>query len=196
VVVVDNGSTDDTAGVARRGGATVIHEPRRGYGTAVQAGLRHLAAEPPDLVVILDADGADDLDVLESLVRPVLDGHADLVLSDRSRTASRGALTTTQVFGNWLATRMIRLAVGHRYRDLGPFRAIRWSSLMALEMQDPTWGWNVEMQMKAVTRGLRVLEIPVPYRARRAGQSKISGTLVGSARAGFRIVQAVARYRR
>lgn len=196
VVVVDNGSTDQTAAVAAAAGAVVVSEPRRGYGNAILAGMAHLTSDPPDVVVILDADGADDVARLGDLVAPIVEGRADLVLSDRTRFAEPGALTTTQVFGNELATRLMHLAVGHPYRDLGPFRAVRWTSLVALQMRDPTWGWNVEMQMKAVRHGLRVAEVPVRYMPRRSGKSKISGTLRGSARAGVRILQAVARYRR
>jgi glycosyltransferase involved in cell wall biosynthesis len=194
VVVVDNGSTDDTAAVAAAGGATVIAEPRRGYGSAVLAGLRQLEADPPDVVVILDADGADDLARLPDLVGPIERGEADLVLSDRSRGAARGALTPVQRFGNAFAVRLIAHKTGHRYRDMGPFRALSWSALARLEMRDPTWGWNVEMQVKAAQRGLRVREVAVQYGARTAGRSKISGTVRGSIRAGVRIVQAVSRY--
>lgn len=195
VVVVDNGSTDDTAGVARSNGAELVSEPRRGYGTAVLAGIAHLASDPPDVLVILDADHADDPTRMGDLVAPIAAGRADLVQIDRSLTAEPRALTPVQVFGNGLAVRLIHLATGHRYRDMGPFRAIRWDRLQDLQMQDPTWGWNVEMQMKAVQRGLRVLEIPLPYRRRLRGESKISGSLTGSARAGVRILQAVVRYR-
>lgn len=194
VVVVDNGSTDRTAEVARAHGAEVVSEPRRGYGSAVQAGMRHLAADPPAVMVVLDADHADRPELIGHLVGPILDDYADLVLSERTMTAERGALTPQQVFGNWLATRLIRRQTGFAYRDMGPFRAIRWSSLTTLAMVDPTWGWNVEMQMKAVYRGLRIVEVPLPYRARQVGVSKISGSLRGSARAGVRILQAVRRY--
>ena len=196
VCVVDNGSEDDTARVARAGGAEVLHEPRRGYGTAVQTGMRHLAeTDPPDILVILDGDYADDPTRLRDLTGPIERGTADLVQIDRTLTAEPHALTAVQVFGNALATGLIHLTTGFRYRDMGPFRAIRWSCLLALEMEDPTWGWNVEMQMKAVHHDLRILEIPLPYRKRRAGRSKISGSLAGSARAGVRILQAVVRYR-
>ena len=194
-VVVDNGSTDDTARIAADAGAEVVHEARRGYGAACQAGLRHLASGPPDVVVILDGDHADDPTLLDRLLEPIRDDRADLVLADRSRTADPGALTRVQKYGNRLATLLIRGVTGHRYADMGPFRAIRWSALERLQMRDPTWGWNVEMQIKAVRRGLRVIEIPLPYRARRAGQSKISGDLRGAARASVRIVWAVGRYR-
>jgi glycosyltransferase involved in cell wall biosynthesis len=195
LVVVDNGSLDATAEVARSGGAEVVWAPRRGYGTAVQAGMHHLRGDPPDVLVILDADHADPPELLEQLVQPIRADHADLVQTDRSRTAEPGSLTFPQRFGNWLATRLIAATTGHPYRDMGPFRAIRWSSLEALAMEDPTWGWNVEMQMKAVHHGLRILEIPLPYRCRARGRSKISGSLRGAARAGVRILYAVHRYR-
>ena len=195
VVVVDNGSDDGTADVARAHGVEVIVEPRRGYGTAVLAGMAALAPSPPAILVILDADLADDPGRIPDLCRPIVEGRADLVQTDRSLTAEPGALTPVQRFGNGLATRLIHLAVGHRYRDMGPFRAIRWSSLIALRMEDPTWGWNVEMQMKAVHHGLRILEIPLPYRSRTLGESKISGSLIGASRAGVRILLAVYRYR-
>ena len=196
VVVVDNGSTDGTARVAREAGATVVSEPERGYGRAVLAGIAHLQADPPQVLVILDADHSDRPELLPRLVRPILDDEADLVLSDRSRTAAPGALTRPQRFGNRFATLLMWGVSGHRYADMGPFRAIRWTSLMRLHMEDPTWGWNVEMGLKAVHHGLRIREIPVPYGARRAGQSKISGDLRGAARAGVRILWAVGRYAR
>ena len=211
VVVVDNGSTDDTARVARQAGATVVDEPRRGYGTAVQAGLAFLdtaregrapdghalrSEAPPQVVVVLDADHSDRPQLLPRLVDPVLDDRADLVLSDRSRTAAPGALTWPQRFGNALATGLMALATGHRYADMGPFRAFRWDRRGDLGLTDPTWGWNVEMQMRAAQNGLRILEVPVPYGARRAGRSKISGDVRGAARAGVRILQATLRYAR
>ena len=196
VVVADNGSTDPTAAVARAGGAEVVHEPRRGYGSAVLAGLRQLVDDPPDIVVVLDADHADDPAQVGVLVAPILAGEADLVLSDRTRMAERDALTRTQRFGNWLATRLMAVASGHRYQDMGPFRAIRWTALQRLSLTDPTWGIFVEMQLKAVRRGLRIREIPLPYRPRRAGRSKISGDLIGSARAGARILWSVRVYRK
>lgn len=196
VVVVDNGSRDRTAEVARQGGAEVVSEPRRGYGTAVLAGIAHLAPDPPEVLVVLDGDHADPADRIGELVGPILRGEADLVLSDRSRTAEPGALTFTQRSGNRLATWLIARETDHRYQDMGPFRAIRWTALQALAMRDPTWGWNVEMQMKAVHHGLRIREIPLPYRRRHHGRSKISGSVRGTLRAGARILQAVRRYRR
>jgi glycosyltransferase involved in cell wall biosynthesis len=195
VVLVDNGSTDGTGDIGREAGITVLVEPRRGYGTAVQRGFAHLAADPPAVVVVLDADHADDPLRLPDLVQPVLTDRADLVLADRTLTAEPHALSAVQVFGNALSTWLIARTTGHRYRDMGPFRAVRWESLVQLEMEDPTWGWNVEMQMKAVHHGLRILELPLPYRRRRAGRSKIGGSLTGATRAGVRILQAVRRYR-
>jgi glycosyltransferase involved in cell wall biosynthesis len=196
VVVADNGSSDGTARVAREGGAEVVLALRRGYGSAVLAAIEHLRPTPPKVLVVLDADGSDDTARLADLVGPILDDAADLVLSDRSRTASPGSLTLPQRFGNQLATRLMYLASGYQYQDLGPFRAVRWESLMDLGMRDPTWGWNVEMQLKAVRRGLRILEVPLPYEGRKAGVSKISGELRGAARAGSRILWAVKEYRR
>ncbi len=192
VVVVDNGSSDGTGRVA---GAEVVFEGRRGYGSAVKAGFRYLASDPPDIVVVMDADLADDPHRMEELISPIRHGRADLVLADRTGLAEKGALQPAQRFGNALAVRLIHWTSGHRYRDMGPFRAIRWSSLQTLAMEDPTWGWNVEMQLKAANRGLRILEVPLPYRARVAGTSKISGNLLGAAKAGARILWAVNHYR-
>ncbi len=196
VVVCDNGSRDRTADVARAAGAHVVHAPRRGYGSAVLAGIAHLRADPPDILVILDADHADHGELLDRLVDPLVDGVKDLVIADRSRTALPGALTLQQIAGNRLATSLMAMVSGHRYADMGPFRAIRWSSLESLGMEDPTWGWNVEMQLKAVRRGLRIAEIPLPYRPRAFGRSKISGSVRGTLRAGARILWAVRRYRK
>lgn len=194
VVVADNGSTDGTPDVARAHGAEVVLEPRRGYGSAVLAGMRLLAADPPDVLVIADADDADPVFDWRRLVEPIERDEADLVMADRTQLAEPGALTPVQVFGNRLATRLIHRATGHRYADMGPFRAIRWRSLERLGMCDPTWGWNVEMQIKAVRAGLRVLEIPMSYRRRHKGRSKVSGSVRGAVRAGVRIVWAVRHY--
>ena len=196
VIVVDNGSTDDTAGIARNQGATVVTEPKRGYGIAVQRGILALNASPPAIVVVLDADHSDDPTLLPRLTQPIIDDLADFVLSNRTQLAEPGALTPVQRFGNQLATRLIAFSTGIRYADMGPFRAIRWTSLQALKMQDVTWGWNVEMQMKAAQHNLLIVEVSLPYRCRHAGQSKISGNLRGAIRAGIRIVWAVGRYHR
>ena len=193
--MIDNGSVDNTSVVAAELGAEVVRQDRRGYGNAVLAGIAALANAPPDIVVILDADGSDPPTLMDRLVGPIRDGQADLVLSDRTQLAEPGALSRTQRYGNRLATTLIALATGHRYRDMGPFRAIRWSSLVDLGMTETTWGWNVEMQMKAVKAGLRIVEIPLPYRRRARGESKISGSLSGALRAGYRILKAVDRHR-
>ena len=194
VVVVDNGSTDDTARRAREAGAEVVHEPSPGYGRAIQAGLAHLTDAPDTVVVIFDADLADDPRLLMEVVRPITQDEADLVLSARTTFAEPGALTTTQYYGNWLALTLIYWSTGQRFQDLGPMRAMRWRTWMQLGLRDPTWGWNVEIQMKAVHQGLRILEVPLPYRRRHSGQSKISGTLIGSVRAGYRIVTTILRH--
>jgi len=200
VAVVDNGSTDRTREVAHqalaeRPNAVVISEPRRGYGAACLAGIRAAVPFDPEILVILDADGSTDVSDLGALVDPILRGEADMVLGDRTERAEADALTPVQRFGNVLATHLIERFTGHRYRDMGPFRAVRMEALLLLQMEEPTWGWNVEMQMKAIRRGLRVREVPVSYRPRQHGESKISGNWKGALRAGGRILVATLRYR-
>ncbi len=193
ILVVDNGSTDGTAEQARAAGATVLMERRRGYGNACQAGIREAFALKADVVVILDADNADDPSLIGQLVDPILLGELDFVLSDRTRSADTGALLPHQRYGNRLATRLMKVSTGHRYADMGPFRAIRAHALQALDMQDPNYGWNVEMQMKAVQHGLRIREVSMPYR-QRIGQSKISGTVQGTVKAGAKIIWSVGQF--
>lgn len=186
VIVVDNGSTDKTADVARAAGAQVVSEPRRGYGAACLAGIE--ALEKPDIVVFLDADFSDDPSEMERMIAPIRQGRADLVIGSRtSGNCERGALTLPQQFGNWLACVLIRLLWRVRYTDLGPFRAIRYSALRALEMNDKGYGWTIQMQVRAARLGLRFEEVPVSYR-RRIGFSKVSGTLRGIFGAGFKIL--------
>ncbi|MEM9882116.1 MAG: glycosyltransferase family 2 protein [Planctomycetota bacterium] len=192
VVLADNGSTDATADLARAGGFEVVHEPQPGYGGACLAGLAHLASDPPEAVAFLDADLADDPAQLARLLEPIALGRADLVLGQRQALAEPGALDPHQRFGNWLAVTLLRVVTGRRYRDLGPLRAVRWRCLERLDMTDRTWGWTIEMQYKAARYGLRIEELDVPYRKRRAGKSKISGSLVGSVRAGTKIVATLA----
>ena len=193
VVVADNLSTDSTAAVAASAGATVVSAAPRGYGTACLAGLAYLEGRPHDIVVFLDGDRSDHPEVMPQLLAPILAGEADMVIGSRSLgEAEHGALLPQQVFGNWLATTLIALLMRHRYTDLGPFRAIRRDALSALEMRDRDFGWTVEMQVKAVQRGLRVVEVPVPYR-RRIGKSKIAGTVSGTVRAGVKILGTIGR---
>ncbi|MBI1737937.1 MAG: glycosyltransferase [Acidobacteria bacterium] len=194
LIVVDNGSTDCTAEVARAHGAEVVAEPHRGYGSACLAGMAALRAEIT-VVAFMDADGSDDPADLPRLLDPIARGEAEMVLGSRVLgTREAGALTPQQRLGNALATVLLRLLHGARYTDLGPFRAIRRDALERLRMCDTNFGWTIEMQIKAARHDLRVKEIPVSYRRRRAGQSKISGTLRGTFSAGMKIIWTILRY--
>jgi glycosyltransferase involved in cell wall biosynthesis len=197
VVVVDNGSRDRTAEVARAAGATVVREPVRGYGAACLAGLAHLAARgaPPEIVVFLDADGSDDPSELPRLLEPIASGAADLVIGSRTLGhCEPGALPIHQRAGNGVATALIRLLYRHRFTDLGPFRAIRWQALETLRMRDVGYGWTVEMQVRALRHRLRVVEVPVTYRRRAGGTSKVSGTVRGTLGAGSKILVTIVRH--
>jgi glycosyltransferase involved in cell wall biosynthesis len=195
VVVADNASADGTARVAREGGAEVVPETRRGYGSACLAGLDHLRRTgPPDVVVFVDADFSDHPEELPSLIAPILAGEADLVIGSRILGRREpGALLPQARMGNFVACWMIRLLYGHRFTDLGPFRAVRWEALERMKMADTNFGWTAEMQVKAVRLGLRCAEVPVSYR-RRVGVSKITGTVSGTIRAGYKILWTVLRY--
>jgi len=195
ILVVDNGSVDATAGIAADHGATVVSEPARGYGSACLAGIA-AASDDIETFVFMDSDGSDRPDEAALLLDPIRRGEADLVIGSRELgQAEPGALSPHQRFGNRLAVQLVRLFFGHRYTDLGPFRAVSRSALARLEMQDRDYGWTMEMQIKALRRGLRVQETPVSYRNRSAGDSKISGSLRGSIAAGFKILWTVARLR-
>ena len=194
IVVADNGSTDGTAHFARRAGAEVVSAPKRGYGSACLAGLRYLADEPPDVVVFVDGDGADNPDNLEALLAPIRSGEADFVVGSRiGGRVDPGALTPVQHFGNVLSCVLVKILFGVEFTDLGPFRAIRWAALERLEMADQDFGWTVEMQAKAAKRGLRSVEVPVDCRRRHAGKSKVSGTITGSVKAGVKILYTIGR---
>jgi glycosyltransferase involved in cell wall biosynthesis len=191
VIVVDNGSTDGTARIARGHGARVVHEPQRGYGAACLAGIAALG--PAEVVAFLDADFSDSPEVLSDLVDPILSGRADFVVGSRMRGAREpGALPLHSRFGNWLAGMILTHLYGQPTTDLGPFRAIRRETLDRLKMQDKGFGWTVEMQAKAARMHARTLEIPVPYR-KRIGRSKITGSLKASAQASIIILSTAFR---
>ena len=194
VVVVDNGSTDRTAPRAAAAGAMVFSEPRRGYGRACFAGV--LAAGDVDLIVQMDGDRSDRVDELPLLLQPLLTGEADLVIGSRTLGSYEpGSLLPQQRFGNRLAAQLLRLLYGVRVTDIGPFRVIRRRDLLALGMREMTYGWSVEMIGRAARNGLRVREVPVTYRLRAGGESKVSGNLRASVRAGARITTTIWRTR-
>lgn len=194
IIVADNGSNDGTATVARARGAIVVAEPERGYGAASLAALAALPAEA-EIVVWMQADLSEDPSQAAELMAPIRAGEADLVIGSRTLgTAAKGALLPHQQFGNRLACFLIRMFWGHRYTDLGPFRAIRRDALDRMQMADRNYGWTIEMQIKAVRMGLRVVEIPVRYGVRVAGENKVSGNWRASARAGWIILRTVFRF--
>jgi glycosyltransferase involved in cell wall biosynthesis len=194
VVVADNGSADRTAAIAREMSAEVVYEPERGYGAACLKAIAHLAADPPEILVFVDGDYSDHPDELDHLIAPILAGDAEMVIGSRARgQQERGALSPQQRVGNAIACAALRVLYGVRYTDLGPFRAIRWKTLQALNMQDRNYGWTVEMQIKAAQRQVPYREVPVSYR-QRVGVSKVSGTLRGSVGAGVKILWLLGRY--
>lgn len=192
VIVCNNASTDQTAEVATAAGATVVQQPKKGYGSACLKGLEYIRNKPitdqPDIVVFIDADYSDHPEELVQLIQPIIKEGHDLVIGSRALGAvEAGAMTPQQIFGNWLATNLIRLFYNYHFTDLGPFRAIRWDKLEALKMTDPDFGWTVEMQVKAAKMGMKCTEIPVAYR-QRIGVSKVSGTVKGTILAGHKIL--------
>ncbi len=196
IIVVDNGSTDGTGEIARRAGARVVREERRGYGYACLAGV--LAARDAEVVVLLDGDAADDPDDLPRVLEPLLADEADLVVGSRVAepgSRARGSMTWQQIFGNHLAAFLMSALYGVRVSDVGPFRAIRRADLLALEMREMTYGWPSEMIVKSARAGYRYREVPVRYH-RRLGVSKVGDTLVGSLKVGWRIISTILRYSR
>jgi glycosyltransferase involved in cell wall biosynthesis len=196
IIVVNNNSNDQTAVEAARAGATVLDERIQGYGRACLRGIAYAQQRQPrpDIIVFLDADYSDYPGEMPTLVEPILDNGVDMVIGSRALgRRQRGSMTPQQVVGNWLATTLLRLLYGVRYTDLGPFRAIRFETLLALDMQDTTYGWTVEMQLKAAKQGFVATEVPVNYR-RRIGHSKISGTIKGTILAGYKILTTIFKY--
>lgn len=194
VVVVNNNSTDSTVQVAEEAGATVLTENRKGYGYACLKGMDYLRSKNTDVVVFLDGDYSDYPEEMVGLIKPIEHDGYDMVIGSRVLgTRERGALTPQQVFGNWLATRLMKLFYGVSYSDLGPFRAIKWSSLEKLNMVDPTYGWTIEMQLKAAKLKMKTTEIAVNYRVR-IGVSKVSGTIKGAVMAGIKIIWTIFKY--
>lgn len=196
IIVVNNASTDNTERIAKAAGATVLREPVPGYGRACLKGIDYLkkSSRQPDIVVFLDADHSDFPEQIRELINPILTNDVDLVIGSRALgKKEKGAMTVQQIFGNWLATRLLYLFYNVRFTDLGPFRAIKFLSLMELDMQDKTYGWTVEMQLKAAKRGMKCVEVPVRYR-KRIGFSKISGTVKGTIMAGYKIIATILKY--
>lgn len=196
IVVCNNGSTDDTAKVASSCGATVVFEGKSGYGNACLAGINYynLQEIKPDIVVFLDGDYSDYPHEMVDLVRGIVERDVDLVIGSRSTgQKEKGSMTPQQIFGNWLATNLMHLFYGVKFTDLGPFRAIKWDSLIALKMQDKTYGWTIEMQLKAIKHKMKTSEVSVNYR-KRIGVSKVSGTIKGTVLAGYKIITAIFKY--
>ena len=196
IIVVNNNSSDATTEHAKAAGATVLQEKRQGYGYACLKGIKYLKAkpEPPDIVLFIDADFSDYPGEAVSILSPIINGNADLVIGSRALgNKEKGSMTIPQIFGNWLATNLLRLIYKVRFTDLGPFRAIKFDQLVALNMQDTTYGWTVEMQLKAAKQKLRCTEVAVPYR-KRIGVSKISGTVKGTLLAGYKILYTIFKY--
>jgi glycosyltransferase involved in cell wall biosynthesis len=196
VIVVNNGSTDHTKDLAEQAGATVLNEPRKGYGYACLKGMDYISKmdKKPDIIVFLDGDFSDYPEELTKIVAPIVDDTFDFVIGARvKQLREQGSMTPQQIFGNWLATTLMRFFYGAKFTDLGPFRAIRYNKLIGLQMEDKTYGWTIEMQLKALKQGLSYTEIPVRYK-KRIGQSKVSGTLEGSVKAGIKILGWIFKY--
>ena len=190
IIVGNNNSKDQTALVAKNAGATVVDAPQAGYGNACLAGINYLRnkAQKQDIIVFIDGDYSDYPEEIPDLINPIINSKADLVIGSRALgNKEKGSMTLPQEFGNWLATRLIAFFYKVKFTDLGPFRALDWENLMLINMQDKTYGWTVEMQIKAAKLNLRCTEVPVKYR-KRIGVSKVSGTLKGVILAGYKII--------
>lgn len=196
VVVVNNASTDQTEMIAMEAGATVLNEPKKGYGRACLKGINYLnnLKTRTDIIVFLDADHSDYPREMSKVVAPIVHNGYDMVIGSRALgDRQKGSMTPQQILGNWLATTLIRVLYGVRYTDLGPFRAIRYHKLLDLQMKDKNYGWTVEMQLKAAKLGFKTTEVPVRYR-KRIGFSKVSGTVKGTIMAGYKIILTIFRY--
>ncbi len=196
IIVVSNNSTDDTIKNAKKAGATVLSELRKGYGYACLCGMDYVAKQSkrPDIIVFIDGDYSDYPEELDKVIAPILEKDIDFVIGARvKRLREEGSMTPQQVFGNWLATFLMKLLFGATFTDLGPFRAIKYNKLLTLEMEDKTYGWTVEMQLKALKKKLTYTEVPVRYK-KRIGISKVSGTVKGSIFAGVKILGWIFKY--
>ena len=193
IIVVDNGSSDNTKIVAEAAGATVLREPLRGYGAACLKGIEYIkkSAAETEIIVFLDADYSDHPEEMPAVIEPILTENVDMVIGSRALgEREKGSLTPVQAFGNWLSAKLLALIYNASFTDLGPFRAIKFDKLLALDMQDKNYGWTVEMQVKAAKQKLRFTEVPVKYR-NRIGTSKVSGTVKGSILAGHKILYTI-----
>ncbi|MHB0754754.1 glycosyltransferase family 2 protein [Polaribacter sp. M15] len=196
VIVISNNSTDDTELNAKNAGATVLSEERKGYGNACLKGMKYISKQEkkPDIIVFLDGDYSDYPEQLTEIIKPIIKDDIDFVVGARvKKLREDGAMTPQQVFGNWLATFLMKLFFGAKFSDLGPFRAIKYDKLLALEMEDKTYGWTVEMQLKVLKQKMSYQEIPVKYR-NRIGVSKVSGTVKGTIFAGVKILGWIFKY--
>ena len=196
IIVVSNNSIDDTETNAKKAGATVLTESQKGYGYACLKGMDYVSKQEtkPDIIVFLDGDYSDYPDELTKIVQPIIKDDVDFVIGARvKRLRQQGSMTMPQIFGNWLATSLMRILFGSKFTDLGPFRAIKYNKLLALNMEDKTYGWTIEMQLKALKRKYSYVEIPVNYR-NRIGVSKVSGTVKGAIFAGIKILNWIFKY--
>lgn len=196
IIVVNNNSKDETRRAAEEAGAIVVDEPRQGYGNACLKGMDYVRRQHlnPDIIIFLDADHSDYPEELPLLLKPITEDGYDIVIGSRALgNRKRGSMMPQQIFGNWLATRMMRVLYKIHYTDLGPFRAIRWPALEGLGMRDRNYGWTVEMQLKAAKQRLKITEVPVSYRER-IGVSKVSGTVRGTLGAGYKIITTIFKY--